>query len=228
MTPTQQDTVRITDPAVARALRQNHALLGQFLSPCSPTQAAPRLGMAANLVHHHVRKLAELGLLFESGREGGRVFYQLAAREFRVPSDLLPPGDSEGNGTADIRDLSAAFLHAYERSWSRMHADEECVYGFGDRQRPAAPATLSSAPAAEPYPTHLDALTLRLTPERYDRLVRRLMAVFDEVFAGGVREEGQPCTLAVLAFGGVPAGDAEDFRGMGRRLNSFLSESPLS
>lgn len=150
------------------------------------------------------------------------MFYQLAAREFRMRSDLLPPGDGEGNGTADMRDLSAAFLHAYERSWSRMHEEEECVYGFGDREQPAAPATLSTAPAAEPYPTHLDTLTLRLTPEQYVGLVRRLMGVFEEVFAQGVREEGQPCTLAVLAFQGVPAGEAGDFRGMGRGLNSFL------
>lgn len=224
MTQIQQDSTRITAADQARALRQHSGFLGQFLTPRSPTDAAPRLGMAPNLVHHHARKLTELGLLFESGREGGKVFYQLAAREFRVPSDLLPPGDSEGNGTADLRKLSAGFLRAYERSWSRMHASEEDVYGFGDRERPSSVPPLPPKPSIGTHPTHLDALTLRLTPGRYVRLVRALSALLTEAAAEGVREGGQPCTVALLAFRGVPEGEVEDFRGIGRHTNSFFGE----
>ena len=222
MTQSQQDRIQVTDVSVARALRQHHGFLVQFLDPRSPTDVAPRLGMAPNLVHHHARKLTELGLLFESGREGGKVFYQLAARELRVPSDLLPPGDREGNGTADVRNLSVGFLRAYERSWSQMHAGEEDVYGFGDAERPSLVPPLPDAPSTETHPTHLDALTLRLTPERYTRLVRALSALLTEAAAEGIRKDGPPCTVAVLAFRGVPEGEPEDFRGIGRRVNSFL------
>lgn len=218
----QQETAHVADAQVARALKQDHTLLARFLSPRSPSGVAAEVGMAANLVHHHARKLADLGLLFEERREGGRVFYQLAAREFRVPSELLPPGDEMGNGTADLRELSAAFLHAYDRSWSLMHAGEEDVFGFGDREHPARPQPLPGLPAAEPCPTHLDRLTLRLSPERYRRLARAMSALLDEAYAEGVREGGQTCTVTVLAFQGVPGADADGFKGIARNTNSFL------
>lgn len=217
----------MTDLAVARALRQNHAFLGHFLAPHSPSEVAPALGMAPNLVHHHARKLADLGLLFGARREGGKVYYQLAARAFRVPSDLLPPGDEQGNGTADLRELSQGFLRAYERSWSHMHAGEEDIFGFGDAGHPARTAPTPSGPSAEPCPTHLDALTLRLSPERYARLVRAVTALLDEAAAEGLREGGHPCTVALLAFRGVPGeGEAGDFQSVTRRTSSFLGVPP--
>lgn len=150
--PDQPEAARVTDPGVARALRQNHAFLARFVSPRSPSEVAPELEMAANLAHHHARKLAELRLLREARREGGRVYDQLAAREFRVPSELLPPGDPGGSGTADLRELSAAFLHAYERSWSRRHAGEEDVFGFGDAEHPARPLPVPDAPPTSRTP----------------------------------------------------------------------------
>lgn len=223
MTQIQQEEVRVTQPEVARALRHHHGFLGHFLAPRSPSEVAPALGMAPNLVHHHARKLADLGLLFGARREGGRVYYQLAARAFRVPSDLLPPGDEAGNGTADLRELSQGFLRAYERSWSHMHASQEDLFGFGDAERPARPAPLPSGPPAEPCPTHLDALTLRLSPGRYAQLARAITALLDEAAAEGIREGGYPCTLALLAFQGVPGeGEAGSFNGIARRTNSFL------
>lgn len=222
MTQTQQETVRVTDVASARALRQNVNFLGRFMAPRSPSEVAPEVGMAANLAHHHARKLADLGLLFEAKRGGGRVLYQLAARAFRVPSDLLPPGDEGGNGTADLRELSAAFLHAYERSWSLMHAGEEDVYGFGDAERPAFLPPAPDAHAAESHPTHLDRLTLRLTSERYQQLARAISALLDEAAAEGIREDGKPCTVAVLAFQGTLDPQGGEFRGISRSPNSFL------
>lgn len=220
------EVTRVTDVAAARALRQNVDFLSRFMAPRSPSKVASEVSMAANLAHHHARKLADLGLLFEARREGGKVYYQLAAREFRVPSDLLPPGDEAGNGTADLRELSAAFLHAYVRSWGRMHAGEEDVYGFGDAERPASPSPAPDAPAAESHPTHLDSLTLNLTSERYGRLVRAISALLDEAAAGGMGEDGKPCTVAVLGFQGVADAETEKFRGISRRTNSFLGASP--
>lgn len=210
----------MTGTAAARALRQDTDFLGHFVAPRSPSEVAPELGMAANLAHHHARRLADLGLLFEARRENGKVYYQLAAREFRVPSDLLPPGDAEGNGTADIRALSAAFLRAYERSWAQMHAGEEDVYGFGDLERPAQLLPAPTSPSTEPFPTHLDVLTLRLTTERFRRLARAISALLAEAQAEGNAKQGQSCTVAVLAFQDGQE-EGEQTRSS-RHQNSFL------
>lgn len=219
MTSTQMEVLRLDDAPAARALRQNIAFLGLFLEPCSPSGVAAPVGMAANLAHHHARKLADLGLLIEVKREGGKVFYQLAAREFRVPSELLPPQDAEGNGTADLRELSEGFLQAYERSWARMRHGEEDVHGFGTREHPVLLPAAPDVPNPEAHPTHLDALTLRLSPERYRQLARALSALLDEAYAEGHSTSGPHCTLAVLGFQAseTPGGDH-----LARCTNSFL------
>ena len=225
MTRTQLESQRVTDLAAARALRQSSAFLAHFTVPVSPSDVAPRSGMAANLAHHHARKLADLGLLFEVRREGGKVLYQLTAREFRVPCELLPPGDEAGNGTANMRELSAGFLQAYERSWRSLKAGEEDVYGFGSTRQPATLDQLPYPTSDEPYPTHADSLTLRLTPARYQKLARALSALLDQAQAEGVREEGAPCTLAVLAFQAAPSQPGQ----LSRTQDSFLgwpSEEP--
>jgi DNA-binding transcriptional ArsR family regulator len=221
MTP---DTVqiavqRVTDLAAARALRQDNDFLAHFITPVSPSEVALKLDMAANLAHHHATKLAALGLLFEQRREGGKVFYQLTALEFRVPSELLPPGDEDGSGTSDMRDLSAAFLHAYERSWRTMHGSEEDVYGFGNPAQPAATLHPPHDASDEAFPTHSDIITLRLTPERYTRLARALTAILNEAELESHSESGSACTLAVLTFS---APDQATGRKMSRSVNSFL------
>ncbi|WP_019010459.1 winged helix-turn-helix domain-containing protein [Deinococcus aquatilis] len=226
MTSTQADQLpdqlRITDPRQARALRQQHHFLARFLTPHSPSDVAASLGMAANLAHHHARKLAELGLLVRLERQGGKVRYQLAAREFLMASSLLPPEDRQGNGTKDMQELSEAFLHAYERSWRSMQTDEDGNFSFGDHITPAPPISFLQKSAAEPYPTHLDALTLRLTPERYARLAHALSSLIAEAATEPLTDEGQACTLAVLAFEGIPGEMSGEMRGISRRLNSFL------
>lgn len=216
----QQDSVNLTDAVAARALRQHVDLLSLFITPVSPSDVTGKAGMPANLVHHHAKKLAELGLLFEQRREGGKVYYQLAALEFRVPSDLLPPDDSEGNGTADMRDLSEGFLRAYERSWAQMHAGEEDVYGFGGPGSPTPTPAKPDALSSEAHPTHLEALVIRLTPERYQHLVRSLNAVIADAYADGHDENGLPCTLALLAFRKYD--EPEGRQAIAHNINSFL------
>lgn len=221
-------TLRVTDPAAARALHQDHAFLSEFLAPSSPSHVAGRFGMAANLAHHHARRLASLGLLREERREGGKVYFQLTARAFAVPSDLLPPGEEGGHGTGLLRDLGPAFEVAYRRSWATMRAGDEGLCIFGDRAEPAAldlqpPHDVSD----EPYPTHSDTLTLRLSPERYRRLASDLSRLLTEAAQEGAERlkegaAGEPCTFALFALQGT-LGDGGDFRGVTRSTDSFLA-----
>ncbi|AXG99760.1 ArsR family transcriptional regulator [Deinococcus wulumuqiensis] len=209
----------VTDPAAARALRQDFAFLSLFTAPVSPSDVAQKAGMAANLAHHHARKLADLGLLQEQRREGGKVFYRLAAWEFRVPSDLLPAGELPGEAT--MKRLSAGFLRAYEKCWAQTRGGEEDVFGFGTPQRPADLVPSPPLPSDAPYPTHADMLTLHLTPERYRRLARDLSRLLSEAAAEGISEQGERCTLAVLGFAGS-LGPEVQARGVSRGLDSFL------
>ena len=215
----------ITDEAAARALAQDHRFLGHFLTPQSPSEVAAGLGMAANLAHHHVRRLEALGLLEPQRRGGGKVFYQLTAQQFRVPVEVLPPGDPDENAVRTLREVSAGFLKANARSWSyATKKDEGAVYGFEAVLEQAANPVQSDG-SGEPHPAHLDTLTLKLTPERYRRLVLALSKLLSDAAREGKSNSGEVCTLAILAFRDA----REPVHGFSRGTSTFLpwpSEQP--
>lgn len=223
MTTSQAETQRIADAPTARALRQNVTFLGLFTGPRSPSEIAASAGMAANLAHHHARRLAGLGLLLEVRREGGRVFYQLAAREFRVPWAVLPPTDPEGGETLTLRRITDNFYQAYERSYLALGNDsEEAIFGFSTTPGEAEVPPQPTAQPVESHPSHLEALTLRLTPERYRKLVRDLSQLLTAAATDGLRDQGQVCTVAVLASRGALDGDGEFVGRSSHTLSSFL------
>jgi DNA-binding MarR family transcriptional regulator len=190
----------ISSEAAARALAQDHHFLPHFLTPQSPSDVATRLGMAANLAHHHAKKLEALGLLREVRRENRKVYYQLTAKAFRVPMDVLPPGDPDENGVHTMNELSRAFLKANARSWSYASAGQDgALYSFEDMPDRAGKPTQSGG-TEETHPAHLDRLTLRLTPERYRRLALALSELLTEAASEGKSSSGECCTLAVLGF----------------------------
>lgn len=220
----QLDMQRLTGASAARALKENFGFLGLFVHPRSPSEVAGKAGMPPNLAHHHARKLADLGLLFQQRREGRRVYYQLAAREFRVPWAVVPPVDETAGELGNIGRLSAAFREAYEKSWLAAGETAEYVAGFSDVDTPSLPPEEVLDPPAQPMPTHFDALTLRLPPERYRQLARDLSRLLDEAMQEGLKEQGHVCTLAVLAFEGS-AEQASEAQGQGRvsrQVSSFL------
>ena len=217
----QQSRMTITREDQARALSQNVSFLGEFVQPRSPSEVAPVLGMAANLAHHHARKLETLGLLFEQRREGGRVYYQLSAREFRHAHDLLPPEDPDEGLTRDLRTLGEQFQAAFARSWRVADGEGDegmAVFGF----KPAAPIPVLEGRATEPHPTHFDTVNLRLTPERYRRLARELSHLLEEAVneaaTAGRDGPGALCTVAVLAY----RGNLLNADVWGRSTSSFL------
>ena len=215
----------ITDEAAARALAQDHRFLGYFLTPHSPSEVAAGLGMAANLAHHHVRRLETLGLLEKHRRGAGKVYYQLTAQQFRVPVEVLPPGDPDENAVRTLREVSAGFLKANARSWSyASREDEGAVYAFEAAPEQAA-NPVNSDGNEEPHPAHLDTLTLKLTPERYRRLVLALSELLSEAAGAGKSSSGEVCTLAILAFRDAH----EPVHGFSRGTSTFLpwpSEQP--
>jgi hypothetical protein len=198
---TQQDELILTNPEAARALRDS-AIFPQFLEPKSPSEVAKKTGMGANLVHYHANRLLELGLLFEAGREDGRVLYQTVARTIKHTDSLL--GTEMRADTMHV--LSTAFLKAYEHS-SHLAGDDSTefhVYGIAkasdplERQRP----DFTDVQTAEPRPTHFQSRTLKLTGEQYRSFVSTIAKLMLELEAE-TDTTAEQCTFTFIGFDGI-------------------------
>ena len=194
--------IRLTNPEAARALRDTPVLHG-FLSECNPSEIAKRIGMPANLVHHHVKRGLELGLVIETRREAGRVYYQLAARQFTYSRTLL---GLEEKVTTLLESLSTSFLEAYRVSESQTsNADDPDyeVVSFEVNAKPAAAPPIAPQPTAplEGYPAHFESRTLFLTPQSYQTVVRELSKII-----AALEPQNEPssevCTVTLLGFKG--------------------------
>jgi DNA-binding transcriptional ArsR family regulator len=204
----QQDEIIITNPDAARALRDTR-LLAYFLEPQSPSVVARRIGQPANLVHHHVKRCLELGLLMEQRRQGRRVYYQLVAKTFKCRRSLLGVEEDEG---AFVRDLTSAFMDAFVRS-DRLHGNQDLEYAARGFER--VPDALSDSDArvalserSEARPAHLVSRTLKLQPETYLKLVRDITRLVLEAESKSTLDGA--CTLSFLAFDGVVHGLKDD------------------
>ena len=216
----QKDKIRITDPEAAHVLRTS-SILGYFLESTNPRDVAKKSGLAANLVHHHAKKALAVGLLLEHQREKNKVFYQLAARTFTYPRDLLPVEQQE---VTDMKLLSAAFLAAYERSDALLASDDPDyhVYGFADKHIPR-PAVEPFVPnTLEKHPAHFHSRTLNLSQARYQQLVQDITGLLEQAKSEKSADASR-CTLALLGFGGTWHEEHQD----SDHINSFVPMRPI-
>ena len=215
----------LTQADQARAV-QDAGFLGQFLEPISPSEVAKKLGMPANLAHHHAQRHAALGLLREVKRDRGRVYYQLVARTFKHARTLLPAGDPDEYTAATLAQLHERFLTAYERS-DRLAGSEDpdwSVHHFGKGPLvDEAPTRIEEAvvPLQEAHPAHFQVRTLRLSPRSYGRLVRQIADLLSETSPDLETGTGA-CTLAFLALDGDLEAGAQD----SNHLSSFVPLAP--
>jgi DNA-binding transcriptional ArsR family regulator len=198
----QTDRIRLTNPDAARALRDT-PVLHKFLREANPSDVAKACGMPANLVHHHVKRGLELGLMIETRRETGRVYYQLAAREFTYSRTLL---GLEEKVTTLLESLSISFLEAYRVSEAETSNADDPDYervGFSSGDISPAPTNADSKPN-EPtagHPSHFESRTLRLTPKSYWTLMRELSKIVAMLEAEN-DANSEPITVTVLGFKG--------------------------
>jgi DNA-binding transcriptional ArsR family regulator len=198
----QLDELIVDRPEQAKAL-QSTGFLGHFLKPASPTDVARRLGMSPNLAHHHAKRHAELGLLNLVRREGGKVYYQLAAKTFKHHRSLVPVGDPDEHTATMLACLQERFLAAYERSDRFVSGDDPDwhIYGF-DRNTPDPYRDRPPSVPSEAKPAHFQARTLTLSPRRYRDLVRRIAQLIAEAETEG-HSSDDACTFAFLASDGT-------------------------
>ena len=198
----QTDRIRLTNPEAARALRDT-PVLHKFLLEANPSDVAKACGMAANLVHHHVKRGLELGLMLETRREAGRVYYQLAAREFTYSRTLL---GLEEKVTTLLENLSTSFLEAYRTSEAQTSNANDPDYekvGFTSNDIPPVAANTNAKPNEhiEGHPSHFESRTVRLTPKSYWTLMRELSKIVAALEAEN-DVHSEPMTVTVLGFKG--------------------------
>ncbi len=216
----QTDKIRITNPEAAQVLR-NSSVLQYFLNAANPSDVAKKSGLAANLVHHHAKKALGLGLLLEHRREKNKVFYQLAARTFTYPRDLLPVEQQE---VADMKLLSAAFLNAYERSDALLAGQDPDyhVHGFADKLIPRPKIEPYVPNTLEKHPAHFHSRTLSLSQERYQQLVQKITQLLEQAQSEKSADSSR-CTIAVLGFDGAWHEGHQD----SDHINSFVPLRPV-
>ena len=192
----------LTTAEQAKAV-QEVGFLGQFTVPTSPSDAARKLEIPANLAHHRAQRHLAAGLLEEVGRAGGKVQYQLTAERFKVPRTLLPPEDPDNRTVRLLELIQKQFLTAYERS-NRLEGYEDPdyeLYSFMPKNDPdpALPRTFDEP--LEPRPAHFEARTLALSPGTYQRLVR---SIADLIATATYEEPGSGlCTLVFIGMNGA-------------------------
>lgn len=202
----------LTTAAQAKAV-QDVGFLGQFTVPTSPSDAARRLGIPANLAHHHAQRHLEQGLLEEVGREHGKVQYQLTAKLFKVPRDILPAGDPDNKTARTLGRAHDRFLKAYARS-DRLGGDEDPDYdhyGFARKDEPD-PVPQTSGEPLEPRPAHFLARTFSLSPEGYRKLVQEITALISAAENEHEAPRSGLCTLVFLGMDGPLQAGTDDSR----------------
>ncbi len=165
----QQEILVIENPEAIRILREN-TLLGLFLEPSSPSDVAKHAGISAHLMHHHAKRFLELGLVFEANREDGKVFYQLLAKNFKIPWDLIANDDLIEQ---PLQKLSIAFSKAFQRS-NRFTSSSPAYHFIGFAIPPEEKAVKPPTEMLEPRPAHYQMRSLNLSPSSYRKLVKQI------------------------------------------------------
>jgi DNA-binding transcriptional ArsR family regulator len=215
----QKDRLRLTNLEAIRTLRDT-PVLHRFLDERNSSDVAKEIGMPANLVHHHVKRGVELGLLNETRREGKRIYYQLAAKEFTHARDLLEYGEKI---SAALNLLSSGFLPAYAASEALFEGANDPDYhtiGFVDPESlPPKPKRLEVM-EAQTYPAHFQARTLRLSPAQYQRLLRELSQTINDA-TPELDRDAKACTLTLIGY----QGELREGHDNAEDIASFLSPS---
>ena len=182
---------------------KTYLLLETFTKAMNPSDAAKKLGVPANRVHYHVKRLAAAGLLQVVSETGRRRVYKTVATKFRFRKDLLEPvADALTAGGADLLGgLKDGFTTAFEQFFetARGEADEDSSdYGLLD---------LGTGQPQRAYQPLLGMTELRLSRKGYAQVVEAMMTALhaaEKTNAGEAekRSAGKPCTVAVVVYQG--------------------------
>jgi hypothetical protein len=167
-----RDELELDDPAAAKALFDpiRHRLFGLLQTPRSVPELAQELGMPANRLYYHVRRLIECGLVQQvdtraSGRHNERVFERTAER-ITFSGELDLAGESPLRGIVDELERGLRFVtpddpasvsyHVVTVTPDRARELEvrlrELIVSYDDRSRSASARRFAVLGALTPLP----------------------------------------------------------------------------
>lgn len=88
---TQTDAYSLNEPQLELVFNlPNYAALYMFKEPLTPSEAARRLQVPANVMHYRVKRLLEAGLLEVADDSSRSRTYKTVAQTFSIALDVLP------------------------------------------------------------------------------------------------------------------------------------------
>lgn len=174
-----------------------YATLYLFKTPQTPSEAARRLQVPANVMHYRVKRLLEAGLLEVAEENGRSRTYRSVAERFSVSSDVIPA----------LTDVLPAMLDAV---LSKLHrgvltgAERELRDLEALTQNGPLTFDLSEQFSVRPecrLTNEVNILAVDLSETQFRRVVAAVSDVFAEV--GTEAAEGEAVRRYTLAFVGL-------------------------
>ncbi len=184
---------------------KTYLLLETFKEPLNPSAAAKKLGLPANRVHYHVKRLAAAGLLRVVSENGRSRVYETVATKFRFRKELLGHvAASLTTGAGDLlTGLRQGFTNAFERFFEATQGEaDEDASDYGRLE-------LGDGVSLRAYQPLLGVAEVRLSEKGYAKVVQAVQEALHDAEGEGTEagDAAKPCTVAVVVYPGraVPA-----------------------
>lgn len=177
-----------------------YAALYMFKNPLTPSEAARRLQVPANVMHYRVKRLHEAGLLVVADDSNRSRTYKSVAQKFSVSPEVLPAITESLPAMLDGM-LSKLHRNFLQRTEGEL-GDIEALLETGPVAFELNESLILGTINPHEYPVWLSVSTIDLSAEQFQKIIDAVRQIFDEAEA----DKGEKrCTLAFLAFQGTGA-----------------------
>lgn len=168
--------------------------LSTFAEPLTPSEAARKLDIPANIAHYRTKRLAAAGLL-EAVERHGKGRYRSVARAFLIPAELTP---ALHDSSLLMLDGMLGKLHRAMMTCTEQHLrDLEWVTSGKSLTLDLSGQIDLSNGEPRQYPGACRISSVELSSAQYQKLTESIIAMLEDLQG----EAGEKhCTLAFIAF----------------------------
>ena len=175
-----------------------YAALYLFKEPLTPSEAARRLQVPANVMHYRVKRLHEAGLLEIADDSNRSRTYKTVAERFLLSPTLQHP---LGEAIPAMLDTMLSKLHRNFLKSIETGATETELFENGPVEFDLDTSLVVSGTKPPVYGPWVSISTRSLSAEQFQKVTEAVAAILGEVPI----DEGERCTLAFLAYQGEGA-----------------------